>query len=196
MYTSRTGLIIGFHGTDESIVNDVLLGNKELDPSENQYDWLGNGIYFWDNSPSRALDWAVSQSKKPDSKIKKPAVIGAIIDLGYCLDLLDYKNSQLLVKGHEWLCQTVDDSKTQLPKNTGHNSDLMSRNLDCAVIHSLHHLNKLSNEKSFDSVRGVFWEGKPIYNGGFFMEKNHIQICIREINCIKGYFMPLKRITN
>jgi len=30
MYTSRTGLILGFHGTDESIVNDVLNGKGDL----------------------------------------------------------------------------------------------------------------------------------------------------------------------
>ena len=23
--------------------------------SENNYDWLGNGMYFWENSPSRTL---------------------------------------------------------------------------------------------------------------------------------------------
>ncbi len=88
MYTSRTGLILGFHGTDESIVNSVLKGKTELEPSYNNYDWLGHGIYFWDNSPSRALEWANELSRRKDSKIKKPAVIGAVIDLGYCLDLL------------------------------------------------------------------------------------------------------------
>lgn len=196
MYTSRTGLILGFHGTDESIVNDVLLGKKELEPSRNHHDWLGNGVYFWDNSPSRALEWATSQSKNPKSEIKNPAVIGAIIDLGYCLDLLDYKNSQLLLAGHKWLCQATEDSKVELPKNTGINSDLLLRKLDCAVIQSLHNLNNVNSEKPFDSVRGVFWEGDPIYKGGFFMEKNHIQICIREMNCIKGYFKPLARIAN
>ena len=30
MYTSRTGLILGFHGTDESIVNDVLIRENIL----------------------------------------------------------------------------------------------------------------------------------------------------------------------
>lgn len=91
MYTSRTGLVLGFHGTDESIVSSVLRGERDLKASENSYDWLRNGIYFWDNSPSRALAWAEELSKRPKSKIKKPAVIGAIIDLGYCLDLLDYQ---------------------------------------------------------------------------------------------------------
>lgn len=196
MYTSRTGLILGFHGTDESIVNDILLGNNDLKPSKNSYDWLGNGIYFWDNSPSRALEWAISQSKNPKSDIKSPAVVGAIIDLGYCLDLLDYKNSQLLIQGHRFLCNIVEDSKIELPKNTGTSSDLLLRNLDCAVIESLHQFNKATKEKPFDSVRGVFWEGKPLYDNGFFMEKNHIQICVRDVNCIKGYFKPLERIKN
>jgi hypothetical protein len=99
MYTSRTGLILGFHGTDESIVNDVLNGKGDLKKRDNVYDWLGHGIYFWDNSPSRAMDWAIDLSKRKGSKIKKPAVIGAILDLGYCLDLLDYKNLEFIKFG-------------------------------------------------------------------------------------------------
>lgn len=196
MYTSRTGLILGFHGTDKSIVNDILLGKTELEPSENSHDWLGNGIYFWDNSPSRALEWAQTQAMRKESKIDDPAIIGSIIDLGYCLDLLDYKNSKLLIEGHKWLCQMMEDANIPLPKNTGTNSDLLSRKLDCAVIQSLHQLNKTNGQKEFDSVRGVFWEGDPIYKDGFFMEKNHIQICVKNINCIKGYFKPLERIIN
>ena len=106
MYTSRTGFIIGFHGTDESIVKAVINGQRELKASNNSYDWLGNGIYFWDNSPSRAMSWAQELSKRKESKIKKPAVIGAIIDLGYCLDLLDYKNLDLVKKGYSILRYT------------------------------------------------------------------------------------------
>jgi hypothetical protein len=42
----------------------------------------------------------------------------------------------------------------------------------------------------FDSVRGVFIEGQPLYPGAGFHDKNHIQICIRNPNCIKGLFLP------
>jgi ribulose-5-phosphate 4-epimerase/fuculose-1-phosphate aldolase len=77
MYITRTGLILGFHGTDQSIVDDVLNGKGDLKERDNVYDWLGHGIYFWDNSPSRAMDWAIELSKRKGSKIKKPAVIGA-----------------------------------------------------------------------------------------------------------------------
>lgn len=70
MYAARTGLILGFHGTDRSVVNKVLKG-ADLSFNNNTYDWLGHGIYFWDNSPSRALEWAKELSKKPNSQIKK-----------------------------------------------------------------------------------------------------------------------------
>jgi hypothetical protein len=94
---------LGFHGADKSIVEKVLSGEEDLKASENSYDWLGNGIYFWDNSPSRALQWAQELSKRPGSKIKEPAVVGAILDLGHCLDLLDYKNLSAVKAGFELL---------------------------------------------------------------------------------------------
>jgi hypothetical protein len=196
MYTSRTGLILGFHGTDESIVNDVLNGKGDLKKRDNVYDWLGHGIYFWDNSPSRAMDWAIELSKRKGSKITKTAVIGAILDLGYCLDLLDYKNLELVKFGYSMLESTLSASKIPMPQNKGNDADLTLRELDCAAIQSLHSSITDDNEKEFDSVRGVFWEGKRLYPNAGFREKNHIQICVRNIECIKGYFLPLKRINS
>jgi len=39
-------------------------------------------------------------------------------------------------------------------------------------------------------VKGVFWEGHSLYPNAGFAEKNHIQICVCNPNCIKGYFLP------
>src|SRR5439155_1194366 len=50
-------------------------------------DWLGHGIYFWEDSYLRALRWAEEESKKSHRKIDLPAVIGATIELGNCLNL-------------------------------------------------------------------------------------------------------------
>jgi hypothetical protein len=60
--------------------------------------------------------------------------------------------------------------------------------LDCAVIQLLH----LDQDKihPFDSVRGLFPEGDLLYENAGFREKNHIQICVRNPNCIKGFFLP------
>lgn len=42
----------------------------------------------------------------------------------------------------------------------------------------------------FDSARGLFSEGKRIYPDAGFKAKTHVQICVRNPSCIKGYFVP------
>ncbi len=69
--------------------------------------------------------------------------------------------------------------------------DLLHRNLDCAVIEHLHYFEENVRKKtSYDTVRGVFWEVQDLYPNAGFKEKNHIQICVRNVACIKGYFIP------
>ena len=89
LYSRRSNLVVGFHGCDKSVVDAVIAGKTELLASANDYDWLGNGIYFWENNEDRAWQWAKQLSTRKSSSVKEPAVIGAIIDLGYCLDLTD-----------------------------------------------------------------------------------------------------------
>lgn len=49
-----------------------------------------------------------------------------------------------------------------------------------------------NNLLPFDSVRGIFFEGDSVYPQSCFYEKTHIQICITNPNCIKGYFSPIQ----
>jgi len=196
MYSSRTGLILAFHGCDKSIVEKIVSQGKILESSNNDYDWLGHGIYFWENDPQRALEYATrlknSPLKKHSLKIQDPAVIGAVINLGYCLDLLDYGNLKFVKEGHDFLVEICNMAKVPLPENKGikESKDILIRNLDCAVIETLHKTREEKKEKPFDSVRGVFWEGDELYPSSGFKEKDHIQICIRNPNCIKGFFLP------
>lgn len=48
LYSRRSNLVVGFHGCDKSVVDAVIAGKTELLASANDYDWLGNGIYFWE----------------------------------------------------------------------------------------------------------------------------------------------------
>jgi len=49
VYSKRAGLVLGFHGCDRSIRDKVVsIEGGQLIPSMNDYDWLGNGIYFWE----------------------------------------------------------------------------------------------------------------------------------------------------
>ena len=194
MYPAKPGLVIGFHGCDLSVRDRLVTGKTTLRSSNNAYDWLGSGIYFWENNQQRALDFArelkVRQGSR--SKIRKPAVVGAILDIGFCLDLLDAEYISLVKESHGTLVESCKTLGFPVPvnNNVGGSNDLLLRNLDCAVIQNLH-IERLGNDMSpFDSVRGAFIEGTPLYTNAGFHDKNHIQVCIRNPNCIKGYFLP------
>ena len=192
LYANRPNLTIGFHGCDQSVVDKVIAGKENLLASTNDYDWLGSGIYFWENNEERATEWAVELSKRPGSSINQPAVIGAIIDLGYCFDLTDTAYLKELKKSYDFALEFSRISGIPLPvnKTLGNSTDLLLRKLDCYIIQTTHRINREANKRAYDSVRGVFWEGKPLYPNAGFAEKNHIQICICNPNCIKGYFLP------
>jgi len=59
MYSILPNLVLGFHGCDEETYNIVLHEHNPLLPSNNSYDWLGNGIYFWEDSVDRAQQWTM-----------------------------------------------------------------------------------------------------------------------------------------
>src|SRR2546428_834065 len=88
--------IVGYHGCDAAVAADALAGKVRLQPSANPYDWLGEGIYFWEHGPRRAYEWAAEHARVSGVKVKQPAVLGAEINLGVCLDLLDTANTRLL----------------------------------------------------------------------------------------------------
>lgn len=182
MYQNRHNYILGFHGCDKSTVEKIVNHREEMKPSENTYDWLGSGLYFWENNHQRALEW-VTQQKEKFNKFKEPAVLGAIICLGNCCDFLDSEYLNLLKVAYETLAA---EAKSNIPENK---KDLR-RYLDCAVIEALHRMREEMRDPPFDSVRSLFVEGEPPYPGAGFLNKNHIQICIRNPNCIKGYFIP------
>lgn len=199
MYSNLPNLVLAFHGCDEETSRKVLYEHEPLLPSQNSYDWLGNGIYFWENSLSRAEEWAISYCKRfnekhSGEKLKKPAVIGAVITLGHCLDLTDYGSSEILRNGYEILSYELSVIGKSLPvnRNVKGNHDLLLRELDCAVIERIHRYNKEKHKRDYDSVRGIFVEGNPVYSESGIMEKTHVQLCIINPNCIKGYFKPLE----
>lgn len=201
MYSNLPNLVLAFHGCDEETYKKVLYNHEALLPSRNPYDWLGNGIYFWENSLARAEEWAESYCRRYnkrhlDEKPKKPAVIGAVITLGHCLDLTDYGSAEILKRGYDILSYELSLFGKGLPvnKNVKGNDDLLVRELDCAVIERIHQFNMEKGRRSYDSVRGIFIEGKPVYNESGIMEKTHVQLCVINPNCIKGYFKPLEPV--
>src|SRR3989442_2623116 len=77
--------VTGYHGCDAAVAARALAGAARLNISTNAYDWLGQGIYFWEHGPQRAREWAIEQAKLSVAMIKEPSVQVARINLGAVL---------------------------------------------------------------------------------------------------------------
>lgn len=152
-------------------------------PSANRHDWLGRGIYFWEHGPERAWSWA--HNRHGDAA----AVVGAIIQLGRCFDLLDVKFTRLLLPAYERERSIAVSSGNQLPANKGSDQDLRGRYLDCHVINACLQPWE-GQELEVQTVRGAFWEGDRAFPGANIMCESHIQIAVRDPRCILGVFRP------
>jgi len=197
MYASA--FVLGFHGCDEIVGERILAGKEHLAGSANDYDWLGHGIYFWENSPERARQWAeflAKHSPKDQPRINKPFVLGAVIDLGNCLDLTEASSLDFVRSSYDDMKFGFESIGLSLPENepgAKGDHDLLKRKLDCAVINYAHAIRDDDDSlKPFDSVRGAFSEGPPLYTGAKIMAKTHIQVCVRRASSIRGYFRPIK----
>lgn len=193
IYQKLPQIVLGFHGCDQSVVDKVLVSHEEhLTPSTNTYDWLGDGVYFWLNDPIRAYEWAVEAKRR--NKIQTPAVIGAIIDLGMCLNLCERESTLLLKRSYDELKSmfaSLDMDLNQEYKNTRPDPGgiMLWRELDCLVISHAHNIMSKYGI-TYDTVYGYFQEGIDAYPGSGIKEKSHIQISVRNTDCIKGYFLP------
>lgn len=157
-------------------------------PSEKSYDWLGKGIYFWENDPQRAREWAENKVRSGD--YENPFVVGALLDLGNCLDLTQRENHEFLRVAHNGLVEDSAKSGYPLPENRDArgdgNADKLLRFLDCAVINDLH---TMIQDGSFETVRGMFVEGEDVYPGARFKNRTHTQIAVVDPSCIRAVFL-------
>jgi len=165
-------IVVGYHGCDAAVAEKVLTGKAQLKLSTNTYDWLGQGIYFWEHGPRRAHEWAVEQARLAGAKVKNPSVLAARIDLGVCLDLLDTANTRLLGKWYAEFRRFVRQMGVAMPENRD-------------AVGSRH-----GEEVRYQTVRGVFLEGRPAFPGSKIALKSHIQIAVRDPACIVQIFQP------
>lgn len=189
------GIVLAYHGCDRAVGEAVLAGGGEIEPSRNDYDWLGSGAYFWEGSLGRALDWARLLSR-PDGpsrrKITEPFVVGAIIAPGLCLDLTEADSLGILRSAFQEYAGIMEEQSAELPQNLSGfqgDEDLVKRRLDCAVINFLHEFRAAVGEPSFDTVRCPFFEGEGIFPGSKIAARTHLQWCVRDPRkSIIGYF--------
>lgn len=118
--SSSGGWVLGYHGCSREVAEAALSGKASLRPSTNDYDWLGNGIYFWEDDCSRALRWA--RKKHGENAY----VVGCVISLGNCLNLQKQDHLDFLIEAHSDLVSIHEQLATEMPTNTG-GADMLCR---------------------------------------------------------------------
>ncbi|MDR6807026.1 hypothetical protein J2Y45_004640 [Dyadobacter sp. BE34] len=183
--------VYGFHGCDISVKEQLLNGSIKFQSSTNRYDWLGPGVYFWENDFVRAHEWAL------EAHGKNAAVLGAKIRLGHCFDLSNLFAKEILRISYDDLVQDWNNTKTAFPVNQphprgkGNPADLILRYLDRAVIDYAFSLASTRDiPTTFDTVRAPFQEGFPVYPGSAFREHDHIHLCVRNPDLLTELFDP------
>lgn len=141
-------------------------------------------MYFWEHGPQRAREWAGDDG----------SVIGAVIQLGRCFDLMDVRDTQLLRAAYDGVVALYKEEGWDLPANEG--PDLKLRKLDCLVINQF--MDAMDNELAgggdaefrYQTVRCSFEEGEAAFPGSMLKTQTHIQISVRDSSCIIGVFRP------
>ena len=169
----RALVIRGYHGTSAThaavIVRDGFL------PSDNDYDCLGNGVYFFEDGLAQARAWA--KRAHPS----EPAVVQADVRLEDCMDLKDSLGwIPLLAQAHDEVLRVSREQGLPLPRQTSglHRLDRVVIELTVAILER--------EGIRIRAVRGVFAEGAPAFPGSFLSEGSHVQVAVRDTDLISN----------
>lgn len=163
-----------YHGTSKQAANVIIQQGFNL--SANDYDWLGTGVYFFQDAPVRAMRWATQQHPE------NPAVIRSLIRLENCIDLLDINWFPLIRNGYNSFVDELLRANQPLPRQNPARSK--AHRLDCAYFNYIvevlsHHGQKI------EAIRGVFLEGERIFPDSAIFDQAHVQIAIRNTSLIE-----------
>lgn len=179
-------VVLAYHGCDAAVA-DRLLAGESFQRSENDYDWLGSGVYFWEYGADRALQFARDQQRR--GRLAEPAVVGAVVQLGSCFDLMDTAYTRDLAWAFREYRSFATKAGWMLPRNAGSTPDRKLRRLDCSVLN--YYLDgQAARGAVFDTVRCGFQEGERAFPGSKIYRESHIQISVRNPACILGVFRP------
>jgi hypothetical protein len=171
--------LVGYHGTNIESARRIL--QTGFLPSRNRYDWFGKGVYFWQDAPYRAWDWAREYC---ETKGGDPAVIRSLVRIRRVelMDLLDYSQepnwANHLRRTHQYLQK---QTRSILPPNK---ISIGYHALDRLVVDTLIEDILKPMDINILAVRACFQEGEEIYPCSAIYNKSHVQVAVRDISLI------------
>lgn len=174
-------MLNGYHACP-TILADLICSNKaKLAPGQGDSDWLGEGVYFWHEEIDHAREWVLKKQQNPINSAVSWSIIHAKIKKGNCLDLRKKSAQEEMKQAHDFLVSNkVFSSNYSLVSNKKYKDGIsIERKRDHAVMMQIHTLRNAFAKRKYDTIIGVFHDGKPIFPGAGILSKSHIQICVR-----------------
>jgi hypothetical protein len=173
--------VVGYHGTTGSVADSIVLHQSTFQSSQNDDDWLGSGIYFWEYAPRQAERWAIQRY----AKSRKPvAVLASMIRLGHCFDLLDPLNVGIVAEIHENYLSDLKKAGRSPPQYRN-----ASKRLDCQVFnYAVQYFLRVFRVR-LDTIRAVYvprGKDRRIWKRSWIMNEAHIQLCVLNPKNILG----------
>lgn len=181
-----------YHGTTKELADKILV-ERRFKISRNPYDWLGAGVYFYQDAPIKALAWADRFSVKSEKRGTVPVVLEVDLDLGSVFDLFLPESHQILKEAYE-LTGVRGSGRGQLrPVLRNHKGErfrlfssvpvsstefLGNNYVDAMTIRRALSLIADAEGSTPKCVRQFFWEGQELYAGSYFFDHSNIQLCI------------------
>lgn len=185
----RTERLLLYHATTRDAWHRIQQSGS-MSPSENNYDWLGHGIYFWQAAPVRAWIWKRFEALPKRSRASAADAVVLEYELALntdeCLDLLDIRWHDVLEKlglmvPGVWRRQGVTDEviKKRLQRNA-RLAQPQKHYLDCAAVNTvctyLEHIESIR----ITCVRGAFQCLDRLYPYSAFRRGDHVEVAIRD----------------
>jgi hypothetical protein len=167
--------VYGYHGTSVDAATAILRDGFRM--SRNEYDWLGDGVYFFQDAPERAWEWATTHHGSVS------AVICALIRLEDGMDLLDVGWNQALAGAYSAFTAQLKRVNQPLPiQKPG------VHRLDRSVINYAVG-NMAEDGIKIRVVRAAFSEGAPVFPGSAIFNRSHVQIAVRDTALIENSWL-------
>ncbi|QHI96680.1 hypothetical protein GT347_00935 [Xylophilus rhododendri] len=186
-------LVVAYHGCDRSTEDALVTGQLlALQPSDNPYDWLGPGVYFFQDDWRRALMFAQASADQPHRKftqrpIHDPSVVGAVLKLTATLDVSTQDGIGAFRTAYEALKLSGVRLK-QNRKSASQDTDVILRGLDRQVFKYLHQMYTDQGLPAPDAIRGAFPQGEAVAPTSAIFANSHVQIALLNPGCVLGYF--------
>lgn len=192
----RNERVVLYHATTTQAWQSIKeMGAFEL--SNELYDWLGEGVYFWQSAPLRAWLWkrCLQMPRKLRSKREDTVVLEYVADVDPAewLDLLDVRWTAVLARTGALIPElwrtagTLDDGSVldeakivRLCRENARINAPVRRYLDRAAIEHVSRSLERDHGMPIKAVRSAFQHLDRLYPYAAFRYGDHVQVAIRK----------------